>query len=302
MSSFVPSTKLARERALDKSTLPPKKIKIYYDEDAFVPLGKQKKGSWLVEHKEVGQTFPSYERGSFNRIKGSKQNVIYICCLEEFPEDQPTRYPSMTILVEFLKKFYWGVEVKLFKDPTGYKTFPTRLNDGVEQYKAPDILKYLKKVIPKDAYCIIAVTMVDLYPRDEWNFVFGFASLEERVGVFSFARYHPDFYGEDHSQSPSDIERNILRRSCKVASHEIGHMFGFKHCIYYKCAMNGSNHMEESDERPLELCPVELRKLQHCIGFDEKERYQQLLTFFKNHPQMFSSEIQWFTERLEYIN
>jgi len=36
--------------------------------------------------------------------------------------------------------------------------------------------------------------MTDLYPRDSWNFVFGLASLRERIGVFSFARYEESFY------------------------------------------------------------------------------------------------------------
>jgi archaemetzincin len=33
------------------------------------------------------------------------------------------------------------------------------------------------------------------------------------------------------------------------------------HCIAFRCLMNGSNHQEERDARPLYLCPVCLRKL-----------------------------------------
>jgi len=43
--------------------------------------------------------------------------------------------------------------------------------------------------------------------------------------------------------------------------------------------MNGSNHLAESDARPLHLCPVDLRKLQWSIGFDVVERYRRLLDF-----------------------
>lgn len=56
-------------------------------------------------------------------------------------------------------------------------------------------------------------------------------------------------------------------------THEIGHMFGIKHCQWLSCVMQGSNHMEESDRRPLDFCPVCLRKLQDAIGFDIAERY-----------------------------
>ena len=38
--------------------------------------------------------------------------------------------------------------------------------------------------------------MTDLYPRDEWNYVFGLASIRERTGVFSFARYDNRFFTE----------------------------------------------------------------------------------------------------------
>lgn len=41
------------------------------------------------------------------------------------------------------------------------------------------LLKYLKKKKPKDAFCIVGITMIDLYPKDSWNFVFGQASLTE---------------------------------------------------------------------------------------------------------------------------
>lgn len=56
-------------------------------------------------------------------------------------------------------------------------------------------------------------------------------------------------------------------------------MFGIRHCVYYECVMNGSNHLQESDSRPLELCVVCLRKLQTNIKFDILERYKRLYQF-----------------------
>lgn len=59
--------------------------------------------------------------------------------------------------------------------------------------------------------------------------------------------------------------------------HEITHMFGVKHCIYYECTMNGHNGEFESDRHPdATLCPSCLIKLQMNIKFDVKERYQKL--------------------------
>lgn len=60
-------------------------------------------------------------------------------------------------------------------------------------------------------------------------------------------------------------------------------MFGVRHCIYYQCVMNGSNHLEESESRPLELCVVCLRKLQSNIKFDILERYKKLYEFVEKN-------------------
>jgi hypothetical protein len=42
--------------------------------------------------------------------------------------------------------------------------------------------------------------------------------------------------------------------------------------------MNGSNHLAESDARPMP-CPVDLRKLQESTDFDVVEWYRGLLDF-----------------------
>jgi archaemetzincin len=52
--------------------------------------------------------------------------------------------------------------------------------------------------------------------------------------------------------------------------------------IWYRCLMNGSNHLEEADARPLHLCAVDLRKLQWSIGFNIAERYRRLREFHQS--------------------
>ena len=93
------------------------------------------------------------------------------------------------------------------------------------QYLASEILDEAIKWIPDDAYCMICVTNYDLYPKKEWNFVYGLAYLKHRTGVFSFARYDPSFYYKD---KPSDPEL-VLFKGIGVMTHEIGHMFGIMH-------------------------------------------------------------------------
>ena len=76
-------------------------------------------------------------------------------------------------------------------------------------------------------------------------------------------------------------------------------MFGLMHCIYFKCVLNGSNHLKESDLRPMHLCPVCLRKLQYSIGFDVIARYRDLYHFYKKTG--FDDEAGWVGGRLEWI-
>ena len=63
-------------------------------------------------------------------------------------------------------------------------------------------------------------------------------------------------------------------------AHEITHMFGVRHCVHYKCLMNGSNHLEEAEKKPLYLCVICLRKLQSNIKFDIYERYLKLSEYY----------------------
>jgi archaemetzincin len=163
------------------------------------------------------------------------------------------------------------------------------------QWLTGDILNLLKARLPDDGFALLGITMVDLYPDPSWNFVFGQASLRDRVGVYSFSRYRPQSSG----QAAEASRRLMLRRSVKVLAHETAHMFGIEHCIWYRCVMNGSNHLVESDARPLHLCPVDLHKLEWSIGFDVLERYRRLRDF--DRQVGFEDEAEWLEKRIGFI-
>lgn len=88
------------------------------------------------------------------------------------------------------------MKIKIAPELESMKGVAKRINPYTEklQYNARDILQILKNKLPADAFCMIGVSMTDLYPRDEWNFVFGLASIRDRTGVFSFARYDERFF------------------------------------------------------------------------------------------------------------
>ncbi len=129
---------------------------------------------------------------------------------------------------------------------------------------------------PKDAVAVLALTTSDLWPGEGWNFVFGQASLAQRVGVWSLYRYGDPDGGEA-------AYRRFRQRMFKVAAHETGHMLGMQHCIFYECCMNGSNHLAEMDRQPLWLCVEDAQKVWWACGADPVERYRRLIDFAQRH-------------------
>jgi archaemetzincin len=259
---------------------------------AFEPLLEPKPGEWLAEHPEPGQTFDQFVRS--DPAKPARQrNKIFLQPLGAFPTG---RSPSVETLKAYASAFFaMDVEVlsPLMTDAAGIREHRNPYT-GNRQILTTDILTMLKKRLAQNAFCALAITMEDLYPDPSWNFVFGQASYQDRVGVFSFARYNPAFYGEKPGMNDQEI---LLRRSCEVLAHEAGHMFQMNHCVFFKCLMNGSNHLQESDARPLALCPVCLRKLQFTIGFDVVDRYRGLLAFYDRVG--FAQEASWVSDRLK---
>jgi len=179
---------------------------------------------------------------------------------------------------------------------------------GHYQLHVNSLLLKLKQCIPNDALCLMALTMSDLYDASTDLFVAGMAAGNHRVGTFSFCRYDPtltfstEFWHQLHNVIPVEANERrklILQRSCKLLVHEISHLLGIDHCIWYSCCMNGSGHVTEDFEQSMHLCPVDLRKLQTLCNFDVVERYKALLAFFEKHKMV--TEAQWVRKRIGFI-
>lgn len=282
----------------DTRDLPPA-LQRAFDPAGFARLPKPGPSDWLANHPEPGQTYDQFVAGHFNRPDANRRK-IYLQPIGPFPAG---RSPALTQLADCAAAFFQlPVERLSVLDPAaGELTTRTNQMTGNRQVLATDVLDWLKRELPDDAYCLLGVTMLDLYPEPSWNFVFGMASIRERVGVFSFARYHPGFAtpAAERVLGPPQA-RLMLRRSCKVLTHETGHMFGLLHCVHYECGMNGSNHLAESDARQIHLCPVCLRKLQQAVGFDVVGRYTDLEAFYRKAGLV--EEADWVRARLGYIN
>ena len=148
--------------------------------------------------------------------------------------------------------------------------------------------------LPQDAVVFLGITMEDLY-AGELNYVLGFGSFENRSGVYSLARYYPEFWNESPTESTKLL---TLRRSLKVLNHETSHVFGLKHCIFYDCTMNGSNSLEETDRSSIHECPVCHEKLLWNVRFDPQKRFRSLREFYTKVGLL--DEAAWLSKRSEH--
>lgn len=253
------------------------------------------------------------------------EGKIYLVPLGNFPAGKS---PDIAALVEFTNRFFCcpvkvmetlhlefieSNKIVLLRPDSKKKQLCSRFHKGTGsfQLKVDSVLKELKELIPDDALCLIGFTMADLYDTQPDLFVAGMAGGRTRVGVFSFCRYSPHIsFSQEHwydiyetvdaSLKEEELKRVLLLRSCRLIVHEISHLFGLDHCIWFSCIMNGSGHLEEDFKQPMFLCPVDLRKLQALFGFDVVSRYTQLAEFFRKNKM--EEEDSWVKERLVQIS
>jgi archaemetzincin len=246
------------------------------DGRALVPLHERKHppqpGDWLAKFHESGQTFNQYLSAEPNR-PGQVWKTLYIQPLGPFQAEERR---LLELTSDVLGRFY-GLPVKTL-EPLGLEVLSSKAKrnhprDGNPQIHSLAVLDLLKPRRPSDALAVLCLTTSDLYPQDDWNFVFGQASLGERVGVWSVARL-----GDPTKEFP-----RVLRRTLAVALHETGHMFGIPHCTAYECGMNGSNSLAESDRQPLPFCPECEMKVWWNVGLEPVARYRKLGEFAEAH-------------------
>ena len=251
----------------------------------LAPLHEKKRppqsGEWLDQHEEKGQSFAEYLLSDPVRANAPR-NKIYIRLLGSF---SPTELQVLEETTDYLRRFY-PLEVKVL-DTFNLSEYPAKAiryesdYDDFQLHTKYVLYDVLEPDLPEDAAAFIALTNIDLYPAKNWNYVFGQASVVARVGVWSMHRYG------DPEEGPEAYQR-CLYRTIKTASHELGHMFSLRHCIFFECNMGGSNHLEESDAKPHYLCPVCLSKLCWNLEADIPKRLQALKEFWEeqNQPEM----------------
>ena len=294
---FVPPEVHERQKAMGSlNGLPPRLKGVFQETASFDGIPEPGPGDWLTSIGRMdrrGQTVRRFKRGWRNDVTEGRRTLYILPC-------DPAFHGQEALLKSFeaFMGHYFQLPVRVLDTLDLGHGVTSRENNGVLQWLTRDILDLLADCVPEDAYSLIALTLTDLYPKESWNFVFGQASLKDRVGVFSLARYFETFSTNGETDFGS-IDVKFMRRAFKVLAHETGHMFGIHHCIHYHCLMNGSGSLSETDRAPLHACPVCLRKLHLPIGFDPIRRYQSLRSFYEEHG--LGSEARWIEQRLDEI-
>lgn len=227
----------------------PKKWRRLFQSDGHAPIPTNNPSSdWLGSNYEREESFDDFKRKS---MVASTAISIQSCGVS-----------IAEVIVPYVAAWF-QLPVML----TNRRAMPkasSRLHpiEGVEQFFAVDMLTSSATQEHIDgSSCKLVLTNKDIYPGEQYSYVFGLAWPARRVAVASTYRF-------DNTK--------LLHRTAKVSVHELGHVFGLAHCKYFRCTMNGSNHIDEADARPLKLCPVCLRKLTWVTGFDPLAREKNL--------------------------
>lgn len=219
-------------------------------------------GGRVATKDEPGQTYAEFRE----KYRQSQYKTIYIQPIGLFDANAKALVDETA---EFIS-IYFSSPCELLP-PIGEDAIPItkrRKHLGQTQFNASFILnKVLKPLRPEDAIAVLALTSTDLFPSEEYNYVFGLASLSERVGVWSMQRY---------GEPGTEIFR---KRLFKVAAHETGHMFGIPHCIAYDCLMNASNNRNEVDRCPLWMCPECVQKISFARNKVLPDYFSELQNF-----------------------
>lgn len=237
----------------------------------FTRKGTPLPGDWLATFDEPGQTFNQYLQTT-PLVSRELPHKIAILPYGDFDARQLALVEEVAELVRLV----YGIPVELLP-ATPLPPLPREAHyiggEGQPQLLTDALLDPLRKRVPDDLAGLIALTPTDLTPGAGWNYVFGQASLVDRVGVWSLYRLADP-------TMPPEVQ---LRRTAGVTLHELGHMFGILHCTAYSCCMNGCNHLTELDREPLAFCPECDAKLCWRLGLDAQPRYEQLASWATEH-------------------
>ncbi|HVZ39776.1 MAG TPA: archaemetzincin [Candidatus Kapabacteria bacterium] len=239
-------------------------------------MGPARAGDWLATYHEPGQTFAEY-LACEPIFPSDARRAIHVLPIGRFTA---TQRRVIALAAEYIHLCYGlpvAVDGALPSAAIPRNARRRAPRGGTLQIRTSWIIdSLLYPRLPRDAMSLIAFTDTDLWPGDDMNFVFGQGSTRLRTGVWSLFRF-----GSPNATRGAFTQ--LLARTLKCSTHELGHMFSMLHCTRYECNMNGCNSLEEMDRHPLAFCPECAAKIWWATGIDPRERCATLAGFCERH-------------------
>jgi len=155
--------------------------------------------SWWEEYQKT-QTFEDFK--SAMPFRPNTASMIHIVIVGD--EEQLERQMQLDQVLRHVEVFTgFKVVIRGKKDSpvprmrlaaSGQRTSV----DGVPQIGAHFVLAFLQSFLDPRVACTLALTPVDLYPPEHYDYVTGMTDFQDRLGLYSSARYFSTGSGEDH--------------------------------------------------------------------------------------------------------
>lgn len=138
---------------------------------------------------------------------------------------------------------------------------PNRAYNTIKKkYLSSVICEEIRSHMPVNARYVLGITDIDTF-EDSSNFIYNFSNAEDNVGLVSTYRLT---YGMDKDPQEKDM---FFQRILKEATHELGHLMGFRHCFNNHCVMYFSYSIKDTDRKGAFFCKDCEKKLNMIQNF-----------------------------------
>jgi archaemetzincin len=123
-----------------------------------------------------------------------------------------------------LISYFYGLKIRLIEISYNFNGVNVKNDDDKKmQINSEQLMNILSNELPNDAFCLIGLIDTDLY-------------------IESINKNGKNIFKNTFGS------KNISKKTSK-------------NCVFFSCVMNGHNSLNEFDNKPIELCPICLRKL-----------------------------------------